>query len=254
MRSAWLLTVLLLLISCGPPATLFTDDIFSAAAPEIVQSWSALAPFRDASVRHLPPGAGLSWWNEALKAAPAHFSALVGAATLASERTTLVATHPAVHFVFFLPPAEAAGFATISFDRSSAWLQVTRSAAAVEPGPATAIFPSDATESEIRRVTEAWERGQAGSLTAFIFSKGSWKAPSQGAVFQWAGSETDSWILNLPSDRRVHGNPGQPRAPGATGLTWQLQKSGLGNFLWSAAQDRGNSVHILPLETVSANR
>ena len=251
MRFAWLLFPLGVLASCGSPAILYVDDLFQASAPEIVHAWSSLGPWHNASVRNFPAGGGTEWWDAELKNLPGS-TALIGAALSGQERQRLAAAYRSVHFVFFVPAAEASGQATITVDRVATWLTVTRDAAR-GGGSATAYFPADATEVEIRRVNQAWNVG--GNVPLTILSPSApLPIPTGQTVFQWASPDGDAQVLALTADHPVHGNPGTPRAPGAHGLTWRIQEAGLGDFLWAAVQDPGDRVHFLPLETVSTSR
>jgi hypothetical protein len=252
MKFAWLLIPWGVLVSCGPTATLFTDEVFRTAAPEVVRAWAGLVPLHDARIRERPPGAGPAWWNAELKSAQG-LTALVGAILTPAERESLVSSHAEVHFVFFLPPSDALGQTTITVDRAGAWSEVTRKAAEKNQEPAAALFPADATEEEMQRVVEAWEQSGGRTLSTAIWP-GATPSLGKGTVFQWAGAEADPLILALPPNRAVHGNPGTARSPGAGGLTWELREQGLGEFLWSAGQNREKPVSFLPLETVSANR
>jgi hypothetical protein len=250
MRPIVCIPLLLILSSCGS-ATLYTDDLFRSAAPEIVQAWQGLNPGRDAKVRALPPGSGLSVVKAALKQDRTTSTVLMGVTLSEADRRDLAASFPGLRLVFFVPGAE--NEATITVDRAAAWAVVAR-AAGVSGGQATVLFPSDATQTDRNRFVQAWKTAGGGTLTAWIWPEVGALPGESRAVFQWVGTDADSRILALRPGVAVHGHPGTVRAQGAGGLTWKIRETGLGDFLWASAQDSRKLRHFLPLETVPANR
>jgi len=206
-----------------------------------------------AVLRNVPSEAPPSWWNAELAAVP-QSTVLIGAVLSSNERQNLVARHPKIHFIFFLPRSEAQGESTLTVDRAEAWSLVASKAAAIEAQPATVLFPGDTTNAEVARVEAAWHLAGGGVLSIILWPRIGTSFLSQGTVFQWAGPEADASVLSLAPNRLVAGNPGMARTPGARGLTWQIREAGLGDFLWSAVQTKNAESSFLPLDTATTSR
>lgn len=241
----------LILTSCGPAATLYTDPIFRQAAPEISQAWRSLSPWKNVRIEDLPAGAGLPALQADLTANPAG-AVLVGVILSDSDRSALEAAFPQTRFLFFPPVRPSPGTAVFAVRRVDAWLTVARQA--VSPGTAAVVFPSDASPEEIREFEQGWKQQGGGTLvTAAGFRTGLFD-PQPSAVFHWGGAEADAPVQALPASVPVHGNPGTARTAGASGLTWTVKRTGLGDFLQSAALEPEKKTHFLPLETVLDRR
>jgi len=250
----WFLGVapLLFLLSCGTSATLFTDQSFRGAAPEVVRAWKSLGPFHDARTVDLPPGAGYSVLAATLDLGPRSQTVLVGAALSANECRELETNHPTIRFLFFGPPTALPGMATLSVRRSQAWALVGKKAAT--PGSATVVYPADVTSQEVQEFETAWSGGGGGPLFSTGDSRENLFAEPTSQVFFWGGTEREPQVQALASSIAVHGNPGTLRSPGATGLSWRINEDHLGDFLWETATRPEKKSAFLPLETVLVRR
>lgn len=254
MRPTLFSLLFLTLVSCGPAAVLYVDDVFRTAAPEVVEAWQGLAPWKDARLRLIPPGAPSA--AAAMEAdlqtqgSQGPGSVLVGAMLSPQERQTIETRFPARHFHYLSPDA---GDEAITVNVDEAYEMVARSAAV--PGEAaTALFSAEAPERSREAFSHAWEAAGGGPLTVWVWPPvGTLKISGQ-TVFQWVGPEADSLVTNLSPRIKVHGNPGTARAPGATGFSWRLRTAGLGDFLWLSAQSLQKKAHWLPLETYLVSR
>jgi hypothetical protein len=241
-----LLPFLLVFTSCTPTATLFTDTVFRAAAPEVVKAWEGLRPLHDARSAELPQDAA-----KALREALPHVkTALIGAALTSDERTALTADFPQVRLVFFVPASEAEGQAVVTVDRDLAWAVVARRAAE-KLSPAIAIFPTDVTPDELDQFSRVWTNSGGGTLTEMVWPVTA--VPGSDPLFQWAGRPAEGLVKTLSPGRVVHTDPGIDRPPHSTGLTWKIRIEGLGDKLWQAATDSAKIPYQLPLEAVVNN-
>lgn len=253
MRLVFFPALCLLAASCTPSVTLYTDEIFRAAAPEIMAAWKGSVPWKSAITKEVAPGAGRAVL-EADLALPAPPSiVLVGMALSGAERIALQNAHPATRMLFFTAPGGPPGMAELVIGRQEAWTTVAVAAAKNAPKGAVVFYPTDVTAQEMHSFDLAWTEAGGGTLVTAVGYKADLL---QGTlpVFDWAGPELDGPILALKPTVPVHGNPGLVRAQGAGGLTWTVKESGLGDFLWNAALDPEKKVHFLPLETVLDHR
>lgn len=252
MRRSWLIVFLpALLISCGGTATLYTDDLLSASAPEIIRAWEGLRPFHDARLATIDP-ADLNGLRAALKEAPAGSSALVGVSLGAQALDHLPLEFPQLKFVFLGPSARTSP--SLKVNRGQAWAAVAKAAARADRGPGTVLFPSNGSAAERALFTEAWNQAGGGPLTCYSWPQTGDLPRGTGQVFQWVGPEADALIESLPPTRAVHGDPGLARAPGAKGYVWSIQTAGLGEYLWDSAQNFSKKMEFLPVETVPPGR
>lgn len=242
MRSA-LPLFLLLLASCGPSATLYVDNVFEAAAPEVVSAWKGLAPLHSADVQELSRNAAA----ELRKRLSVGGTALVGASLTTTERTSLTGEFPRTRLVFFVPSSEAAGQADIAVDRDQAWAVVAQKAAAGHGG-ATAVFPADVGSDELDRFARTWTQAGGGPLTSLVWPVND--IPGTDPVFQWAGITGQTLVKSFSPTRTVHTDPGMDRPSSGGGLTWRIGRKDLGDFLWKVSQDTKKTVYFLPLEAV----
>jgi hypothetical protein len=238
-----LLPLLLVFASCGPSATLYVDAVFQAAAPEVVEAWSGLAPVHAADVRQLPRDAAA----ELRQRLGSGGTALIGAALTPTERSSLTQEFPRVRLVFFVPPTEANGQADIGIDRGQTWAAVARKAAADHSG-ATALFPPDVSPEELDAFARTWNQAGGGPLTSLVWPVTD--VPGGDPVFQWAGTAAQTLVKSFAAGRTVHTDPGMDRPASSGGLTWRIRREGLGDFLWNAAQDTKKAVYFLPVEAV----
>jgi len=250
MRWLLFLVVGLLLASCGPTAVLYTDDLFRASAPEVVEAWKSLSPWKSARSIELPAGAGLAALEADLAASPPPDRLLVGLALTAAEGERLQSSHPTLPMVFFQTPPP--GAASVTVLRAEAWAAVAQAAAV--PGGAVVLYPSNATTAEVSQFDSAWKSRAGGPLTTAAGYRADVLTGPPAVVIHWAGSEMDGPVGALPPTTVVHGNPGMARPQGAPGLTWGIQKAGLGDFLWQVAVAGEKKPHFLPLETVLDRR
>lgn len=248
----FLLGLSMVLSSCSGLAVLYTDEVFRASSPEVVKAWESLTPFHNARVEVLPPGTGLKHLEALIDKTPGLGAALVGVSLTPAERRALEADWPRIRFVFVVPGKGDPQEALITVRRSDAWATVARAAAT--PSPAVALFPSDATSTEIDEFRQARTQAQGGALTTETGGTAPLDEGVLGQVFQWSTSDSDGRILGLPPSVPVHGNPGLVRSPGASGLTWKIRESTLGPFLWQAVWSEEKKSHFLPLETVLDRR
>lgn len=240
----------LVLISCGPTVGLYTDDLFRAAAPEIVEAWKSMPWGKSARTIELPPGSGLTTLEASL-ASDLPDVLLIGMGLSAAEIQELKKNHPTTKLVLLQTKAPP-GFSSVGILRADAWS--TLALAAVSPQGATFLFPSDVTPQEVSQVELAWTTAGGGPLkTASGYRAGILDGRPE-VVFHWAGLEMDAQIRALPSTVTVHGNPGMAATPGSSGLTWAIKKRGLADFLWQLAVDPEEKAHFLPLETVLDHR
>ena len=250
MRWVWIGLIFLSMVSCGGSATLFTDEVFRASAPEITQAWASLPFFYDARIKNLTQDTALRVLQEELKNAAPGFRALLGMNLTREERKNLIETYPSTRLVFFVPEKNSDGYPTITVNEQEAWDAVTKAALAKSPGlTGFALFPSDVSESQVLAFDQTWAAGGGRELRHFLGTRpDNWGAES-GMVFQWMGPEGDELVQNLPPTVLVHGNPGLVRAPGAEGFHWRLRTDALPTFLWEAAKSSGKKAYFLPLET-----
>lgn len=249
----WILLALSLsLFSCSGVAVLYTDEVFRYSSPEIIEAWASLGPLQNAKTELLPPGTGFKHLQALIDKTPGLGAALIGVSLTPVERRSLEATRPQVRFLFVVPGGGTPEEASLSVHRSDAWSTVARGAA--KPGPATALFPPDATATEIEEFRQAWTEASGGPLTINTGGGIDLNSGSPEQVFQWANNENDSRVQELSVSIPVHGNPGLLRSPGSSGLTWKIRQASLGSFLWRAVWDSEKKSHFLPLETVLDRR
>jgi hypothetical protein len=254
MRNFLAVLILLPLVSCGTAATLVTDEVFRASAPEVVRAWGSLSPWKNARIENLPAGAGAAALRGRIATLSLPRKLLIGVALTAEERVALVQSFPTDRYVFLGPDKDRAGQATVAVDRSRAWALVAAEAARNKPGTAAVFYPADVTAQESEAFSKAWAAaGGSGLEVRTPNSPGPWN-PLPSQVFQWEGPDADPAILTLPPSVLVHGDPGTVRTQGARGLTWKLREKDLGNFLWDAVQNAGKSTVFLPLETEWVSR
>lgn len=235
---------LLVLVSCGPSVTLYTDAVFRGAAPEVVGAWSSLAPAHPVRTAELPRDAAKALRERLEKDG----TSLIGAVLGPGERAALAAEFPRARLVFFVPSEDAGGQADIAVDREQAWAVVAEAAAQTHTA-ATALFPSNATAEELERFTQVWRKAGGGTLTAVVWPVT--QISGSDPLFQWAGTAAEPFVRALPSGRVVHTDPGLDKAPGGTGLTWRIRREGLAELLWKAASETAKTTYFLPVEAVN---
>jgi hypothetical protein len=250
MRWTTLIVVCAALMSCGPSAVLYTDDLFRAAAPEVVDAWSHLSPWHNAQRRALAPGSGWTAIRADLTHADPGTAVLVGVALPAEDRRALAAALPGRRLVFFVPDAE--GAPTVTVDRGAAWEALARSVAGSHR-PAFVLFPSDGGDDRAK-FTQAWNAAGGGPLMAWVWPQAGAIPPGAADVFQLAGPEAASKAAALSPGSALHGPPEMTRPPGVPGRTWRIRREGLGEFLWTTALGNTGGRHFLPLETVPSGR
>lgn len=249
----WILLALSLSVfSCSGVAVLYTDEVFRYSSPEIVEAWASLSPLQNARTEFLPPGVGFKHLQALLEKTPGLGAALIGVALTPAERRGLETMWPKVRFLFVVPGGGTEGEASLSIRRAEAWTTVARAAA--KPGPATALFPADATSSEIEEFRKAWIEAQGGPLTTDTGGGIELEAEGLEQVFLWTANDAEARILQLPASIPIHGNPGILRSPGASGLTWRIREASLPAFLWKAVWESEKKSHFLALETVLDRR
>ena len=253
MRFAASLAVFLILVSCGPPAVLVTDDLFRSAAPEIPKAWESLRPVRDARTLFVGRDPGLPAVLAALKPLPPGTSVLVGTSLNPGDRQALAAACPKLLLTFFSPDGITGGVRTITVDRLTARDLVAR-AAAVDKSPAAAWFPAGTDPAETARFEKVWQEAGGGSLDVTSGPRTAPWGSGLGQVFFWQDDGTEPPVPPVPPGTAVHGNPGLTRGPGSGGWEWSVKEAGLGEFLWNTATSKEKMNYFLPLETVLIRR
>lgn len=239
--------VLLLVLSCGAPAYLVTDEAFRAASPEILQAWTTQPPWHPTETRALAqpaPGA----LDQVLAGLPDGTAVLVGATLPEGAAQDITARHPRFKLRFLGPPIP--GAATLGPDRAAAWAAVAQAAAVPDGG--AVLFPPDAPPAVRDRFSQSWKAAGGGVLTEIPWPPSG--VPAVETVFDWGGAETAAWRASLGPRIVVHGDPGTGSASGRPGLTWTIRTQGLGDLLWEAARKSGKDNEILPVETAPARR
>jgi hypothetical protein len=238
---------MLLVLSCGAPAYLITDETFRAASPEILAAWSAQPPWHPVSALSLvQPTAGAL--DQLLTGLPDGASILVGATLPEGAAQDVTARHPRFKLRFFGPPIP--GAVTLGIDRAEAWAAVARSSAV--PQPAAAVFPPQAPPVARDRFLATWKAAGGGPLEELPWPPAG--VPAGETIFDGGGAETAGWRAALPPGITVNGDPGVSSPGGRPGLTWAVRTEGLGDFLWEAARKSGKDNEILPVESVPARR
>jgi hypothetical protein len=238
------LATTLLAASCGPPAYLVTEPVFSAAAPEIVSAWAALAPAHDARTVTVGAG-GLAALSRTLSALPPGAGVLVGVTVPSERRKEFAEGHPQLHLRFVGPPGGQEP--SLSVNRSQAWSLVATAAAA--PTPGWVVFPADATGDEVQAFSDAWTKARGGALSVNRLPSVV-PPPATGVIFDWAGAAADPLLAREVGRRAIHGDPGVPGSSEQPAVHWSLRNLGLGDFLWTVTQKSTKVVEFAPLETV----